>query len=219
MARIELIDLVLAGRTAPSSRAAALPALDACLEDGDIHALCGGGKAMLLDVISGLAQPMQGRVLVDGRDVTGLPPEARNIARVFQPPVIYGTMTVFDNLAFPLRNHGWKSLDVHKRVAMIAEMLGLSDELTRTAAGLPLGVRQRVALGRGLVRPNLDAVLLDESPSIGRSYLHYLPMQKLREIHRELKTTLVYAASDSDEAAAFADKVVPLPYPSFAAPA
>ena len=81
-------------------------------KDGGAYALLGPsgcGKTTLLNIISGLIAPTRGKVLFDGRDVTALPPEARNIAQVFQFPVVYDTMTVFDNLAFPLRNRGWDS--------------------------------------------------------------------------------------------------------------
>ena len=84
-------------------------------DDGGAYALLGPsgcGKTTLLNIISGLITPTRGRVLFDGRDVTALAPEARNIAQVFQFPVVYDTMTVFDNLAFPLRNRRWAAADV-----------------------------------------------------------------------------------------------------------
>ena len=89
-------------------------------KDGGAYALLGPsgcGKTTLLNIISGLIAPTRGKVLFDGRDVTALPPEARNIAQVFQFPVVYDTMTVFDNLAFPLRNRRWDRRGVRKRVA------------------------------------------------------------------------------------------------------
>jgi glycerol transport system ATP-binding protein len=92
-------------------------------DDGGAYALLGPsgcGKTTLLNIISGLVIPSEGQVLFDGKDVTRLPTEARNIAQVFQFPVIYDTMTVRENLAFPLKNRGWKTADITKRVDQIA---------------------------------------------------------------------------------------------------
>ena len=109
MARIELAQVAHSYQTPPAGWA--LRPLSMTWEDGRAYALLGPsgcGKTTLLNIISGLLRPLQGRVLVGGQDVTQLPPRARNIAQVFQFPVTYDTMTVFDNLAFPLRNRGWK---------------------------------------------------------------------------------------------------------------
>ena len=98
-------------------------------EDGGAYALLGPsgcGKTTLLNIISGLITPSQGRVLFDGRDVTELAPQERNIAQVFQFPVIYDTMTVFDNLAFPLRNRKLPEAEVEVARAEVAEMLDLT---------------------------------------------------------------------------------------------
>ena len=109
------------------------------LEDGGAYALLGPsgcGKTTLLNLISGLLKPTHGRILFDGQDITNTTPEARNIAQVFQFPVVYDTMTVYDNLAFPLRNRGVAEGEVDKRVREIADMLDLSQTLTKRAAGL-----------------------------------------------------------------------------------
>src|SRR5690606_13826015 len=104
----------------------------------------------------------RGRVLFDSRDVTDLPPQRRNIAQVFQFPVIYDTMTVYDNLAFPLRNRGVPETEVRARVHEIAEMLELSDNLRYRASGLGADAKQKISLGRGLVRSDVAAILFDE---------------------------------------------------------
>ena len=107
-------------------------------KDGGAYALLGPsgcGKTTLLNIISGLIAPTRGRVLFDGRDVTALPPEARNIAQVFQFPVVYDTMTVFDNLAFPLRNRGWDRPRLRSACEEVAEILELSADLGRRARG------------------------------------------------------------------------------------
>src|SRR5215813_10136632 len=108
-------------------------------QDGGAYALLGPsgcGKTTLLNIISGLIHPSEGRVLFDGRDVTDLAPQQRNIAQVFQFPVIYDTMTVFDNLAFPLRNRRLEEAEVRSRVNAVAEMLELGADLRRRASGL-----------------------------------------------------------------------------------
>ena len=106
----------------------ALRGLDMKWADGGAYALLGPsgcGKTTLLNLISGLLQPTEGRVYFDERDVTNLDPGARNIAQVFQFPVVYDTMSVFDNLAFPLRNRGVGESEVRKRVHEIAALLDL----------------------------------------------------------------------------------------------
>src|SRR3990172_4868913 len=105
-------------------------------DDGGAYALLGPsgcGKTTLLNIVSGLVTPSRGRVLYDGRDVTAMPPEKRNIAQVFQFPVLYDTMTVFDNLAFPLRNRPIDKNQVIKRVHEVAEILDLTPFLKKKA--------------------------------------------------------------------------------------
>jgi glycerol transport system ATP-binding protein len=101
-------------------------------------------------------------VLFDGRDVTDLAPQQRNIAQVFQFPVIYDTMTVFDNLAFPLRNRKLGEAEVKSRVNEVAEMLELGADLDRRASRLGADAKQKISLGRGLVRQDVAAILFDE---------------------------------------------------------
>jgi glycerol transport system ATP-binding protein len=212
MARIELVDLAHAYKPNPTVPADyALRPMTMHWEDGGAYALLGPsgcGKTTLLNIISGLVRPSHGRVLFDGKDVTDLPPEARNIAQVFQFPVIYDTMTVFDNLAFPLRNRGWKSADINKRVQQVAEMLELSSDLKHRASGLPVDAKQKISLGRGLVRPDVAAVLFDEPLTVIDPHLKWLLRRKLKEIHHELKLSLIYVTHDQVEALTFADKVV-----------
>jgi glycerol transport system ATP-binding protein len=212
MARIELVDLAHAYKPNPASPSDyALRPMTMKWDDGGAYALLGPsgcGKTTLLNIISGLVRPSHGRVLFDGKDVTALPPEARNIAQVFQFPVIYDTMTVFDNLAFPLRNRGWKNADINKRVQQVAEMLELSDDLKHRASGLSVDAKQKISLGRGLVRPDVAAVLFDEPLTVIDPHLKWLLRRKLKEIHHELKLSLIYVTHDQVEALTFADKVV-----------
>jgi len=134
-------------------------------EDGGAYALLGPsgcGKTTLLNIISGLLTPSEGSILFDGQEVTQLPTTERHIAQVFQFPVVYDTMTVFDNLAFPLRNRGVAEARVKQRVTEIADMLDLSDRLGQRAAGLTADGKQKISLGRGLVREDVNAILFDE---------------------------------------------------------
>ncbi|GIZ50940.1 ABC transporter ATP-binding protein [Noviherbaspirillum aridicola] len=212
MARIELQSLAHAYKPDPQSPADyALRPMNMEWKDGGAYALLGPsgcGKTTLLNIISGLVTPSHGRVLFNGKDVTNLPPEARNIAQVFQFPVIYDTMTVFDNLAFPLRNRGWKGAEINKRVHQVAAMLDLSSDLRHRASGLSADAKQKISLGRGLVRPDVAAVLFDEPLTVIDPHLKWLLRRKLKEIHHELKLSLIYVTHDQVEALTFADQVV-----------
>src|SRR6202007_949737 len=131
----------------------ALLPLKMTFEDGGAYALLGPsgcGKTTMLNIISGLVTPSHGTVRFDDRDVTTLTPQQRNIAQVFQFPVIYDTMTVAENLAFPLRNRGVAPDKIKHRVGVIAEMLELSGQLDARAAGLSADAKQKISLGRGL---------------------------------------------------------------------
>ena len=212
MARIELIDLAHAYKPNPSAPSDyALRPMSMTWRDGGAYALLGPsgcGKTTLLNIISGLVKPSHGKVLFDGKDVTQLPTEARNIAQVFQFPVIYDTMTVHDNLAFPLRNRGWKESEVRKRVQQVAQMLELTGDLKMRASGLSVDAKQKISLGRGLVRPDVAAVLFDEPLTVIDPHLKWLLRRKLKEIHHELKLSLIYVTHDQVEALTFADEVV-----------
>jgi glycerol transport system ATP-binding protein len=179
--------------------------------DGGAYALLGPsgcGKTTLLNIMSGLLRPTSGRVLYGDRDVTALDPRRRNIAQVFQFPVIYDTFTVFENLAFPLRNRGLKGREVTARVSHIAEMLELEDMLPRRATELSADQKQIVSLGRGLVRDDVAAILFDEPLTVIDPHRKWTLRRKLREIHRKFRHTLVYVTHDQTEALTFADEVV-----------
>jgi glycerol transport system ATP-binding protein len=189
----------------------ALKPLDLVWDHGGAYALLGPsgcGKSTLLGIMSGLIKPTRGAVLIDDRDVTTLSARERNVAQVFQFPVIYDTMTVFDNLAFPLRNRGVARAEVNTRVGHVAELLELTSELGRRASGLPGELKQRISLGRGLVRNDVAAILLDEPLTVIDPHLKWQLRRKLVEIHRELNLTLIYVTHDQLEALTLADRVV-----------
>ncbi|MDZ7589979.1 MAG: ABC transporter ATP-binding protein [Rubrivivax sp.] len=211
MARIEL-DLAHAYRPNPQrDEDYALLPLKMVFEDGGAYALLGPsgcGKTTLLNIVSGLVTPSQGSVGYDGGDVTRLSPQQRNIAQVFQFPVIYDTMTVAQNLAFPLRNRGVPEARIKQRVGQIAEMLDMSAQLDQRAAGLAADAKQKISLGRGLVREDVSAVLFDEPLTVIDPHLKWQLRRKLKQIHRELKLTLIYVTHDQVEALTFAEQVV-----------
>ena len=211
MARIQL-DLAHAYKPNPQRDAdyALLP-LKMDFEDGGAYALLGPsgcGKTTLLNIVSGLVKPSQGSVKFGGTDVTGRTPQQRNIAQVFQFPVVYDTMTVAENLAFPLRNRGVATDKITQRVGKIAEMLELSGQLGARASGLTADAKQKISLGRGLVREDVSAVLFDEPLTVIDPHLKWKLRRKLKQIHQELKLTLIYVTHDQVEALTFADVVV-----------
>ena len=212
MARIELSNLSHAYNANPKVPADyAVKPMNMIWEDGGAYALLGPsgcGKTSLLNIISGLVTPSKGRVLFDNLDVTGFATEKRNIAQVFQFPVVYDTMTVAENLAFPLRNRKVDPARIGARVREVAGMLGLTSDLPRKARGLTADMKQKISLGRGLVREDVGAVLFDEPLTVIDPHMKWVLRGELKRIHRQSKTTMVYVTHDQTEALTFADKVV-----------
>jgi len=172
------------------------------------HGPSGCGKTTLLNVISGLIKPTEGRISFDGRDVTDATPEQRNIAQVFQFPVIYDTMTVYNNLAFPLRNRGIAEPEVDKKVREIAHMLELDQRLDKRASGLTADGKQKISLGRGLVRSDVAVIMFDEPLTVIDPHLKWILRSKLKELHHRIRRTMIYVTHDQTEALTFADQVV-----------
>jgi glycerol transport system ATP-binding protein len=211
MAEIRLHHLAHSYATHPSGpQDYAIREMDHVWEQGGAYALLGPsgcGKSTLLNIISGLLSPSHGQVLFDGREVNELPPEQRNIAQVFQFPVVYDTMTVFDNLAFPLRNQGKPADQVRKRVEEIAEVLDLQALLSKKASHLSADEKQKVSMGRGLVRDDVSAILFDEPLTVIDPHLKWKLRRKLKQIHEQFNITMVYVTHDQLEASTFADKI------------
>jgi glycerol transport system ATP-binding protein len=179
--------------------------------DGGAYALLGPsgcGKTTLLNLISALLHPTEGRILFDGRDVSSETPEHRNIAQVFQFPVIYDTMTVYDNLAFPLRNRKVDEAEIRKRVTAIAEMLELTATLSKRASGLTADGKQKISLGRGLVRSDVNVIMFDEPLTVIDPHLKWQLRSKLKELQHRIKRTMIYVTHDQTDALTFADQVV-----------
>ncbi len=189
----------------------ALKQVDLVWDDGGAYALLGPsgcGKTTLLNIISGLLTPSEGNILFDGERVNDKSPEERQIAQVFQFPVVYDTMTVYNNLAFPLRNRGVPEKQVDERVRAIAEMTDLTEMLSKKAAGLTADGKQKISLGRGLVREDVNVVMFDEPLTVIDPHLKWKLRSKLKELHQRIGTTMIYVTHDQTEALTFADKVV-----------
>ncbi|TNC73307.1 ABC transporter ATP-binding protein [Rubellimicrobium roseum] len=212
MARITLENIAHAYRPNPQGEADyALKELDYDWTDGEAYALLGAsgcGKTTLLNIISGLIRPSRGRILFDGQDVTDAPTAERNIAQVFQFPVVYDTLTVRDNLAFPLRNRGLPAAQVAARVQAVARMLGLEDMLSRRARGLTADAKQKISLGRGMVRQDVNAILFDEPLTVIDPHMKWELRTQLKSLHREFGHTMIYVTHDQTEALTFANRVV-----------
>jgi glycerol transport system ATP-binding protein len=180
-------------------------------EDGGAYALLGPsgcGKTTLLNIISGLILPTLGTVRFDNENVTEMSTERRNIAQVFQFPVIYDTMTVYRNLAFPLANRGVPAGTIDRRVREVAEMLELTDSLERKARRLTADAKQKISLGRALVRSDVAAILFDEPLTVMDPRLKWQLRSQLKKLHRDFDFTMIYVTHDQTEALTFADKVV-----------
>ena len=160
---------------------------------GGAYALLGPsgcGKTTLLNLISGIVTPSRGQILFDGVDITKASTQKRNIAQVFQFPVIYDTMTVGENLAFPLKNRGLPRAQIDARVNEIAQLLDLTPWLNRKATRLTADAKQKISLGRGLVRSDVAAVLFDEPLTVIDPELKWELRSKLKALHRALDLTM-----------------------------
>tara|TARA_B100000586_G_scaffold235666_1_gene186157 strand:- start:12 stop:1076 length:1065 start_codon:yes stop_codon:yes gene_type:complete len=180
-------------------------------QDGGAYALLGPsgcGKTTLLNIISGLLTPTKGKVFFDDKDITSQTPVERNIAQIFQFPVIYDTMTVYENLAFPLKNRGMTDGEIDSRVKEIAKMLELTKTLNNRASGLTADGKQKISLGRGLARSNVNVIMFDEPLTVIDPHLKWVLRSKLKELHQKINRTMIYVTHDQTEALTFAEQVV-----------
>ena len=188
----------------------AIQALDHVWKQGGAYALLGPsgcGKSTLLNIISGLISPSEGEVLFDDQVVNTLSPEQRNIAQVFQFPVVYDAMTVAQNLAFPLKNIKMPKEQIKDKVLEIADLLELTDSLSKKAKNLSADQKQKVSMARGLVREEVSAILFDEPLTVIDPNLKWKLRRKLKQIHEQLNITMLYVTHDQLEAATFADEI------------
>jgi multiple sugar transport system ATP-binding protein len=179
------------------------------IESGEFFCLLGPsgcGKTTTLRMIAGLELPTSGRILLDGEDVTFLRAAHRDIAFVFQLFALYPHMNVRGNIAFPLRSQGVGRAETRERVNQVAQILRIDHLLDRKVSGLSSGDRQRVALGRAIVR-RPKAFLMDEPLGALDTEFRHIMTGELRALHDRLRTTTIYVTHDQLEAMAMADKI------------
>ncbi len=179
------------------------------IRDGEFVALLGPsgcGKTTTLLMVAGIYKPTRGRILFDDEDVTDLPPKDRNIGMVFQSYALYPHMTVYDNIAFPLKLKKVPRQEIDRKVKEVAKLLQIDELLDRKPAQLSGGQRQRVALGRALVKEP-DVLLLDEPLSNLDAKLRILMRAEIKRLQKELGITTIYVTHDQVEAMSMADKI------------
>ncbi len=183
--------------------------LNLSIEDGEFFTFVGPsgcGKSTILKMIAGLEDISGGCILFDDIVVNDLSPKERDVAMVFQSYALYPHMTVFDNIAFPLRMRRFKRYQIDEEVRRIAALLGLAELLGRKPKELSGGQRQRVALGRALVRKP-RVFLLDEPLSNLDARLRSEMRIELKRLHSELRTTTIYVTHDQAEALSLSDRM------------
>ncbi|MCJ7664025.1 MAG: ABC transporter ATP-binding protein, partial [Desulfobacterales bacterium] len=172
------------------------------LESGTTNVLLGhtlAGKTSLLRLMAGLDRPTSGRILVDGRDVTGLSVRKRSIAMVYQQFVNYPSLTVYKNIASPLKMSGMSKSEIDRKVRKTAAMLHIEDLLERLPSELSGGQQQRTAIARSLVK-NADLLLLDE-PLVNLDYKLREELQvDLQDIFKQREAIVVYTTTEPTEA-------------------
>jgi ABC-type Fe3+/spermidine/putrescine transport system ATPase subunit len=180
------------------------------IEAGSFTAILGpsgSGKSTLLMTIAGFEMPESGAVVIDGVDVTRMPPEKRGIGMVFQGYALFPHMTIADNIAYPLKSRGWAKEAIRKRVAEMAAMMEIEQLLQRRPQQLSGGQRQRVAIARALAfEPRL--LLLDEPLSALDRNLRDRMQAELKRLHRKIGVTIIMVTHDQDEASALADNII-----------
>ena len=167
----------------------------------------GCGKTTTLRIIAGLEAADSGSIVLNNKDITLLSPEKRNVAMVFQDYALYPHLNVFDNIAFPLKIKKTPKEELVTRVDRMCEILGIKDLRERKPRQLSGGEKQRVAIGRALIR-NPQLFLMDEPLSNLDAKLRLQLRNEIAAIHRDLKATIVYVTHDQVEAMTLADKIV-----------
>ncbi|WP_063042462.1 ABC transporter ATP-binding protein [Nocardia pseudovaccinii] len=196
----------------PGAQASAVDNLELDIADGEFIVLVGPsgcGKSTSLRMLAGLESVATGRILIGGKDVTGLPPRARDVAMVFQSYALYPNMTVAQNMGFALRNAGMNKADTAVRVQEAAKMLELEHLLDRKPAKLSGGQRQRVAMGRAIVR-RPQVFCMDEPLSNLDAKLRVSTRSQIAALQKRLGTTTVYVTHDQVEAMTMGDRVAVL---------
>jgi len=203
------VAISLRGLTKRYGSVAAVDGLDLDIRTGEFLTLLGSsgcGKTTTLMLIAGFERPDAGDIVLSGRSVVGVPPHKRRIGVVFQNYALFPHLTVFENVAFALRNLRWPRQRVKERVKELLEMVALEDLAGRSPAQLSGGQQQRVAIARALAFEP-EVLLLDEPLGALDRRLRELMLQELRRLHRILGVTMVYVTHDQDEALAMSDRI------------
>ena len=180
------------------------------VKDGEFIVLVGPsgcGKSTTLRMVAGLEDITKGKLIIDGKDVTQMPPKNRDIAMVFQNYALYGHMSVYENMAFSLTLAKEDKNVIHRKVLAAAEILGLTDQLNKKPRQLSGGQRQRVAMGRAIVR-NPKVFLFDEPLSNLDAKLRGSTRREIMLLHKRLNATILYVTHDQTEALTLADRIV-----------
>jgi multiple sugar transport system ATP-binding protein len=186
--------------------------VDLDIRDGEFVVFVGPsgcGKSTLLRLIAGLEDVSGGMITIDGVDMTGQPPAKRGLSMVFQSYALYPHMSVYGNIAFPLKMASESKESIERKVTDAARILNLTDYLDRKPRQLSGGQRQRVAIGRAIVREP-KAFLFDEPLSNLDAALRVNMRLEISELHHQLKTTMIYVTHDQVEAMTMADRIVVL---------
>ncbi|MBB3144544.1 multiple sugar transport system ATP-binding protein [Phyllobacterium trifolii] len=191
---------------------AVIPEIDLEIVDGEFVVFVGPsgcGKSTLLRMIAGLEDLSGGRIIIDGKDMSSEAPAKRGLSMVFQSYALYPHMSVYGNIAFPLKMDGQDKAAIDKKVKDAAHILNLTNYLDRRPGQLSGGQRQRVAIGRAIVRQP-KAFLFDEPLSNLDAALRGNMRLEISDLHHQLKTTMIYVTHDQVEAMTMADKIVVL---------
>ncbi|MBR5090067.1 MAG: sn-glycerol-3-phosphate ABC transporter ATP-binding protein UgpC [Ruminiclostridium sp.] len=167
----------------------------------------GCGKSTTLRMVAGLEDITKGKLIIDGKDVTQMPPKDRDIAMVFQNYALYGHMTVYENMAFSLMLRKQNKNEIHQKVMAAAEILDLTSQLNKKPSQLSGGQRQRVAMGRAIVRTP-KVFLFDEPLSNLDAKLRSATRREILLLHKRLNATMIYVTHDQTEALTLADRIV-----------
>ena len=204
MVEVELVEV-----SKRFGRVTAVDRVSLVFEDGRFTVLLGpsgSGKSTILYLVAGVYRPSSGRILFDGRDVTEAPPRERNVGLVFQNYALYPHMTVYDNIAFPLRLRGADERTVDAKVHEVARLLRIEELLDRYPGQLSGGQQQRVALARALVKEP-GVLLLDEPLSNLDALLRLTIRAELKRLQKSLGITAIHVTHDQAEAMSLADSI------------
>ena len=193
-------------------RTLAISGIDVEIRDHEfmvIYGPAGAGKSTILNILAGISKPTTGDVFQDGQSVLGVPPERRNAAMAFENYALYSHITVFENLAFPLRARNMSDAEIKARVGKIADVLGIGHVLEKKPGFLSGGQKQRVSLGRAIIRP-ADIYLLDEPIGHLDAKLRHHMRAELKALAQDMKSTVVFTTTSSKEALGLGDRIVVL---------